>query len=83
MHYGIFKRKEIYDQQNEVLQNPEFVNLYQDAINLEQVGRYEEAAEVLNRSIEIGPKDYAWPYELMGEIYYLAKDYLQSERYLK
>jgi hypothetical protein len=83
VHFGIFKRKGIYDQKNEVLKNPEFVNLYQDAINLEQSDRYEEAIEVLNRSIEIGPKDYAWPYELMGEIYLVAKDYSKSEEYLK
>jgi len=80
--FSIFKRKDTYTEENEVFKDPEFVNLYNEAINLELYGRYQEAVETLNRVIEIGPKDFAWAYELLGEIYYFAKDYLQSERYL-
>jgi len=83
VRYSIFKRKDTYTEENKVFEDPEFVNLYQESINLENSGRYPEAVETLNRVIEIGPKDFAWAYELMGEIYYLAKDYLQSEKYFK
>jgi len=82
VRYSIFKRKDTYTGENEIFKNPEFVNLYQDAINLENSGRYKEAVETLNRAIKMGPKDFAWAYELMGEIYYLTKDYVQSEKYL-
>jgi len=80
--YSILKRKDTYAQENEVFKDPEFVNLYQDAINLQLYGRYREAVETLNRVIEIGPRDFAWAYELLGETYYLAEDYSQSEKYL-
>ena len=80
--YSILKRKDTYTQENEVFKDPEFVNLYQDAINLQLYGRYGEAVETLNRVIEIGPRDFAWAYELLGETYYLAEDYSQSEKYL-
>jgi tetratricopeptide (TPR) repeat protein len=82
MFYSIFKRKGIYTEKNEVFKDPEFVNLYTEAFNLEQYGRYQEAVETLNRVIEIGPKDFAWAYELLGEVFYYIKDYPLSEKYL-
>jgi arabinofuranosyltransferase len=82
-HHSIFRRKDKYTKRNEVFEDPQFVNLYQEAINLEMYGRYEDAVKKLNRAIEIGPKDFASPYELMGEIYYRTKDYFKSEEYLR
>jgi hypothetical protein len=81
VRYAVFKRKGEFAGENQVFVDPEFVNLYQEAINLENSGEYREAAETLNRAIKLGPDDFAWAYELMGEIYYKAQVYSESEKY--
>jgi arabinofuranosyltransferase len=80
---AVFKKKGDYLKENQIFTNVEFVNLYNDAFNLQLEGRYQEATEKLKRVFQIGPPNFAWAYELMGEEYYFLKDYPQSEKYLK
>jgi arabinofuranosyltransferase len=80
---AVFKKKGDYLKENQIFTNVEFVNLYNDAFNLQLEGRYQEATEKLKRVFRIGPPNFAWAYELMGEEYYFLKDYPESEKYLK
>jgi tetratricopeptide (TPR) repeat protein len=81
--YAIFKREGVYQQENRVFKEIEFVNLYNDALNLQNAGDYRGAIEKLKKVAQIGPSDFAWVYEFMGEQYHLLNDYSQSENYLK
>ncbi|MCJ7577493.1 MAG: hypothetical protein MUO91_03490, partial [candidate division Zixibacteria bacterium] len=81
--YAIFKRKGVYQKENQIFKEIEFVNLYNDALNLHDVGDYRGAIEKSKKVAQIGPSDFAWVYEFMGEQYHLLNDYSQSENYLK
>ena len=83
MVHAIFKRKGVYLKENRIFKNIEFVNLYNEAFNLQLAGNYRGAIEKFKRVVQIGPNDFAWPYELMGEQYYFLNDYSQSQKYLK
>ncbi len=83
MLHAIFKRKGIYLEENRIFKEIEFVNLYNDAFNLKSAGNYRGAIEKLEKVLQIGPRDFAWAYALMGEQYYFLNDYSQSEKYLK
>jgi arabinofuranosyltransferase len=81
--HAVFKKKGVYLKENRVFKDVEFVNLYNDAYNLQLAKNYPGAIEKLKRVIQIGPSDFAWAYELMGELYYFLNDYSQGEKYLK
>jgi tetratricopeptide (TPR) repeat protein len=81
--HAIFKRKGVYLKENRIFKDIEFVNLYNEAFNLQLAHNYRGAIEKFKRVIQIGPNDFAWPYELIGEQYYFLNDYSQSEKYLK
>ena len=80
---AVFKRKGVYLKENRIFKDIEFVNLYNEAFNLQLVGNYLSGIEKLKKVILIGPKDFAWAYDLMGEFYYFLNDYTESEKYLK
>ena len=80
---SIFKRKGPYLKENRIFKDIEFVNLYNDAFNLQQADNYQGAIEKLKMVAQIGPSDFPWVYELMGEQYYLLNDYSESEKYLR
>jgi arabinofuranosyltransferase len=80
---AIFKRRGAYLKKNQILKDMEFVHLYNDAFNLQLVGNYRGAIGKLEKVVQVGPKDFVWAYELMGEQYYFLNDYSQSEKYLK
>ena len=81
--YAIFKRKGVYQKENRVFKEIEFVNLYNEAINLQNVGDHRGSIEKLKKVAQIGPSDFAWVYAFMGEQYYSLNDYSQSEKYMK
>jgi arabinofuranosyltransferase len=80
---SIFKRKGPYLKENRIFKDIEFVNLYNDAFNLQQAGDYQGAIEKLKMVAQIGPRDFPWVYESIGEQYYLLNDYSESQKYLK
>jgi len=81
--FAIFKRKGVYQKENRVFKEIEFVNLYNEALNLQNAGDYRGAIEKLKRVAQIGPSDFAWVYTSIGEQYYFLNDYSQGEKYLK
>jgi arabinofuranosyltransferase len=81
--YSIFKRKGVYQKENQIFEEIEFVNLYNNALNLQNAGDYQGAIEILKMVAQIGPHDFPWVYESIGEQYYLLNDYSESEKYLK
>jgi len=81
--HSIFKKKGTYQKENRIFGDMEFVNLYNDAFNLQVVGNHLGAIEKLKRAAQICPSDFPWVYELMGEEYYLLNDFSQGEKYLK
>ena len=83
MVHTIFKRKGVYLKENLIFKDIEFVNLYNDAFNLQLTGNYRGAIEKLKKVAQIGPSDFAWVYESIGEQYYFLNDYSQSEKYMK
>jgi hypothetical protein len=80
---AIFKRKGAYTKENRIFKDIEFVNSYNDALNVALTGNYRGSIEKLKRVVQIGPSDFAWAYQAIGEDYYFLKDYSQSEKYLK
>jgi arabinofuranosyltransferase len=81
--HAIFKKKGTYLKENRIFKDMEFVNLYNDAFNLQRARDYQGAIEKLKMVAQIGPSDFPWVYELMGEQYYSLNDYSESEKYLK
>ncbi len=80
---AIFRRKGEYLKKNRMSKDIEFVNLYNEAFNLQLAYDHRGAVEKLKKVVQIAPDDFAWVYELMGEQYFFLNDYSQSEEYLK
>lgn len=79
----IFKSKGIYSEENEVLGDTRFIDLFYEGVHLYFRGKYVEAIEKLKQVSLVGPQDFALVYELLGQCYFHLKDYSSAETYLK
>jgi len=88
----IYKRKsedELKHDTASITPNPNykksFVNLYNQAINTtRERSKMKEAIDLFKKTLEIGPSDFAAPYQMMGDLYLQAKDNARAfENYTK
>jgi hypothetical protein len=63
----VYKRKGEYHKENEIFPDARFVNLYNEAINLEGNGDLRGCLNKLEEILEIGPKDFGRIYEYIGK----------------
>lgn len=89
MHIGegefipIFKKRGTYAKDNEVFPDAGFVDLFCQAIYLQNRGRIWEAIDKLKQVDSEGPRDFGLVPELLGRIHFLLKDYPTAEEYLR
>ncbi len=62
--------------------NPEFVDLYNQALNLRR-HHPDSAIVIFWKCISIAPEDFAPPYEWLGEIYYQQQEIEKAVEYLE
>jgi tetratricopeptide (TPR) repeat protein len=80
----LYKRKGPYFKENVIFPDPTFVNLYSEALYLGPVQHNLPACiDKLEEIIEIGPQDFARPYEYMGTCYYLLGRMEDAKRFAR
>lgn len=79
----VFKMKGVYSGENEIFEDTRFVDLFYDGVSLAMRGRHRQAIDRLNEVVLIAPKDFALPYELMGQYSIELIEYLAAEGYFK
>jgi len=79
--FVVFKKKGEYLKENEVFPDARFVNLYNDAINLEYKGDRQACLDKLKEILEVGPKDFARAYEYIGRCHFLMGNIEQAKKY--
>jgi arabinofuranosyltransferase len=79
--FVVFKKKGEYLKQNEVFPDARFVNLYNEAINLEYKGDLQACLDRLKEILEVGPKDFARAHEYMGRCHFLMGNIEQAKKY--
>ena len=79
--FVVYKRKGEYIKENEVFPDARFVNLYNEAINSERKGDLQTCMDRLEEILEVGPKDFARPYEYMGRCHFLMGNIKEGKKY--
>ncbi|KPK74668.1 MAG: hypothetical protein AMJ89_05645 [candidate division Zixibacteria bacterium SM23_73] len=79
--FVVFKKKGEYIKQNEVFPDARFVNLYNEAINLEHKGDLQACLNRLKEILEVGPKDFARAHEYIGRCNFMMGNTEQAKRY--
>jgi len=79
---AVFKRKGSYEKENQIFPDTRFVNLFNEAINLENRKDYIGAVDMLKQVLEICPDDFAWGYQEMGVAYCLLGNYSEAKKHL-
>lgn len=79
--FVVFKKKGEYLKRNEVFPDARFVNLYNEAVNLEYRGDFQACLDRLKEILEVGPKDFAWAYEYIGKCNLMMGNIEQAKEY--
>lgn len=79
----VFKKKGQYVKEDQIFDDPEFVNLYSEGLHLMMRGNYQLSIEKLKQVIRVGPPDFAWVYGEIGVNFWNLKDYQNALEYLK
>ena len=79
--FVVYKRKGEYTTENQVFPDARFVNLYNEAINLEFQRDLYGCLNRLNEILEVGPKDFAWVYDYIAKCHFRLKNMEEAKRY--
>ncbi|MCK4428278.1 MAG: hypothetical protein KAW16_07340, partial [candidate division Zixibacteria bacterium] len=79
--FVVFKKKGEYLKQNEVFPDARFVNLYNEAINLEHKGDLRACLDKLKEILEVGPKDFARAHEYIGRCNFMMGNIEQGKKH--
>ncbi len=79
--FVVYKRKGNYLKANQVFPDARFVNLYNEAINLQSRGNIAASLDTIKKVLEVGPKDFAWAYEFRARCHFLMGDLEQGKKY--
>jgi len=79
----VFKKKGEYEGEDVIADDPEFVNLYSEAVHQRIQREYHSSIRKLKEVVRIGPKDFASPYEEIGLSFWYLKDNGNALEYLK
>jgi tetratricopeptide (TPR) repeat protein len=79
--FVVYKRKGQYLKKNEVFPDARFVNLYNEAINLQNTGDLKACLDRLKEILEVGPKDFARVYEYIGHCNFLMGNKKECKKY--
>jgi arabinofuranosyltransferase len=77
----VYKRKGEYLKKNEIFPDARFVNLYNEAINLQNTGNLSACLDRLKEILEVGPKDFAKIYESLGHCNLLMGNKKEGKKY--
>jgi len=77
----VYKKKGEYPKKNEVFPDARFVNLYNEAINLEKQGNLQGCLEKLEEILKVGPKDFGRIYEFISRCKLALGDIEQTKEY--
>ena len=79
--FVVFKKKGEYLKENEVFPDARFVNLYNEAVNLEYKGDFQACLDRLKEILEVGPKDFARAYEYIGRCHFMMRNIEQAKKF--
>jgi tetratricopeptide (TPR) repeat protein len=79
----VFRRKGEYEEEDFIAEDPEFVNLYSEAVHQRIQGDYWGSIRKLKEVVRIAPEDFATPYEEIGLNFLYLKDDRNALEYLK
>ena len=79
---SIFRRKGFYKKENRIFPDTRFVNLFNEAMNLENKRDYIAAIDILKEVLEICPDDFAWGYQEMGIAHRRLENYSEAKKHL-
>jgi len=77
----VYKKKGEYAKKNEIFPDARFVNLFNEAINLEHQGDLRACLDKLNEILEVGPKDFVWAYEYIGRCNFMMGNVEECKKY--
>ncbi len=80
--YALFRKKSTYTGENQIFPETEFVDKYNEALNLFSEKQWLMSVRKLKEVLEICPQDFVWVYEEMGKAYYLSGNYSEAKKYL-
>ena len=78
----VFRKKGPLKEKDRVFENPQFVNLYNYAANLNSRGDYQEATRWFEQVIRMAPDDFSWVYGEVGINYFFFGDDTRAKEYL-
>jgi arabinofuranosyltransferase len=79
--FVVYKRKGEYSKENQVFPDARFINLYNEAINLEFKGDLYDCLNKFQEALDVGPKDFACAYEYIGKCHYRLGNMEEAKRY--
>jgi tetratricopeptide (TPR) repeat protein len=77
----VYKKKGEYTKKNEIFPDARFVNLYNEAINLEHRGDLGTGLDKLKEILEVGPKDFVRVYEEISRCNFLMGNTEECKKY--
>jgi tetratricopeptide (TPR) repeat protein len=77
----VYRRKGEYLKENQVFPDVRFVNLYNQAINLEYQADYKACLNKLEEVLDVGPKDFPAIYEHMSRCHYMTGNFKEAKKY--
>jgi arabinofuranosyltransferase len=79
----VYKKKGEYAKKNEIFPDARFVNLYNEAINLESKGDLKACLNRLKEILEVGPPDFARIYEYIAKCNFMTGNIDEGKKYAK
>jgi tetratricopeptide (TPR) repeat protein len=77
----VYKKKGEYTKKNEIFPDARFVNLYNEAINLQHQNDLRTCLDKLKEILEVGPKDFARVYEEISRCNFLMGNTEECKKY--
>jgi arabinofuranosyltransferase len=79
--FVVYKKKGEYTKKNEIFPDARFVNLYNEAINLEHKSDLQGCLDRLKEILKVGPPDFALVYEYIGKCNFLLGNIEECKKY--
>jgi arabinofuranosyltransferase len=78
---AVYRRKGDYLRENKIFPDARFVNLYNQALNLENRADFPAALAKFTEALAVSPEDFAWAYEAIGRCHYLLGNMKEAKRF--
>jgi hypothetical protein len=79
--FVVYKKKGEYPKKNEIFPDARFVNLYNEAINLEYKPDFQGCLDRLKEILEVGPKDFTQVYESISRCNFFMGNIEECKKY--